>query len=136
MTRKKWTIIVLLFLLLIPSAVLAQEDLPPVDIANTLDSGMLAVVVLIVMLVERLLGKILPYITKSNGNKGDDATKTIKILCDQLRNIDTVNKDTNVMVKEFAWMAQCSGSQKRENDLVWSWHCQSAGNNASYQPQY
>jgi uncharacterized protein YukE len=97
------SIAVLLFLALsLTSSTLAQDSLPPVeDLPGSWDSGTLAVVVLIVMLVERLLGKILPYLIKSGKEDTDSAAKAISMLCEGLKNLQRTMDNTNDKVTEL-----------------------------------
>lgn len=92
--------VLLLVVLTLTSATLAQDADPPIEISDSFNSGTLAVVVLIIMLVERLLSKILPYITKSNKEKNDPAVDAIKMLCDELKSVKITTGDTNAHVKD------------------------------------
>lgn len=100
--RSKLTITIMVFLSLVlsltSSVCLAQDSDPPINLDNQFDSGTIAVVVLIVMLVERLLGKILPYFTKSD--KEDPAVDAIKMLCDELKYVKVTTAETNIKVKD------------------------------------
>ena len=81
----------------------AQDVIPPAEVVKNIDSGTLAVVVLIIFLVERLLGKILPFITKSKDTDNPDR-EAIKLLCAELRKVSSSSEATNGMVKDLhAW---------------------------------
>ena len=85
------------------STCFAQDGMPPDDIIKSIDSGTLAVVILVIFLVERLLGKILPYITKSKDTDNPDS-EAIKLLCSELRKVASNSEATNGMVKDLhAW---------------------------------
>jgi hypothetical protein len=108
-------IIVTFIILLIPSSVAwAQAELPPTDIGASLDSGALAVIVLVIMLVERLLGKILPFLTKSkeaekitevknlsNGQK--DLDRAVSGLSDKISDLHTWHNIQDPQTGRMIW---------------------------------
>jgi len=93
-------LILICLLFLVPSSISAQDTMPPVDIAPALDSGAAVIAFLVIMLLERLLGKILPYIVKDKNGK-EHAQKAAELLCAEIKKLGSEQKETNHLVKDL-----------------------------------
>ena len=94
--------VLLLLTVLLPSSIcFAQDADPPITDLGALNSGTIAVIVLIIMMVERLLGKILPFIIKPKEESEESVNKAVKMLCSELKLLSVTDQAIHSMIKDL-----------------------------------